>query len=73
MADIEPHVWKSYHSENIYLYYTQHQELELDSDAQFYLLKTMKFLVLHAQCLNYTVHDHEHFVKFCLHKLLIPK
>ncbi len=48
-------------------------EDESDSDALFFLLKTMKMLCLHGECLNYAQKERRPFLKHCLAKRLIPK
>ena len=45
----------------------------VDADAIYFLMKSINLLCLHGECLNYTVNDHEEFVKHLLKKLTIPK
>ncbi|XP_064622108.1 protein unc-79 homolog isoform X4 [Lineus longissimus] len=59
---------------HLQLIYALLQELcrEKDHQAIYYLLKTLKLLCLHAECLNYAAKDTEEFVKYSLKKMLLP-
>ncbi|XP_053376174.1 protein unc-79 homolog isoform X2 [Mercenaria mercenaria] len=43
-----------------------------DIDALHSLLLSMKYLILHGECLNYSVNQYPEFLKFCLARKLIP-
>ncbi|XP_060067575.1 protein unc-79 homolog isoform X2 [Ylistrum balloti] len=43
-----------------------------DTDALYSLLVSMKYLILHGECLNYTINQCPDFVKYCLSKHFIP-
>ncbi|XP_052767692.1 protein unc-79 homolog [Mya arenaria] len=43
-----------------------------DTDALHSLLNSMKYLILHGECLNYSVNQYPDFLKFCLARKLIP-
>ncbi|KAK6182809.1 hypothetical protein SNE40_010404 [Patella caerulea] len=43
-----------------------------DVDALFYLLSSFKYLILHGECLNYTVSQYNLYIPFTLRKHLIP-
>ncbi|CAI9733136.1 QUALITY PROTEIN: unc-79 homolog [Octopus vulgaris] len=43
-----------------------------DVDVCFYLLTSLKYLVLHGETLNYSVQTHQDFVKYSLSKKLMP-
>jgi len=44
-----------------------------DTDSLHSLLTSMKYLILHGECLNYSVNQFPDFLKFCLARKLIPK
>ncbi|KAH3873094.1 hypothetical protein DPMN_036320 [Dreissena polymorpha] len=44
-----------------------------DTDALHSLVTSMKYLILHGECLNYSVNQYPEFLKFCLARKLIPK
>lgn len=43
-----------------------------DVDALYSLLTSMKYLILHGECLNYSVNQYPEYLKFCLARKLIP-
>ncbi|XP_046579791.1 LOW QUALITY PROTEIN: protein unc-79 homolog [Haliotis rubra] len=43
-----------------------------DVDALFALLMSMKYLILHGECLNYTISQFGGFIKFTFRRRLIP-
>ncbi|XP_052267084.1 protein unc-79 homolog [Dreissena polymorpha] len=43
-----------------------------DTDALHSLVTSMKYLILHGECLNYSVNQYPEFLKFCLARKLIP-
>ncbi|XP_013379281.1 protein unc-79 homolog [Lingula anatina] len=44
---------------------------QTDADVLFYVLKALRYLCLHAECLNLALKDNEEYVKYCLKKFLI--
>ena len=52
--------------------YYQSLEEQTDPDGVFFLVKTLRFLCLHAECLNYTVKDYGVYVQYCLRRMLMP-
>ncbi|XP_071164350.1 protein unc-79 homolog isoform X1 [Mytilus edulis] len=59
---------------HLQLYHAFLLELErtTDTDASYSLLTSMKYLILHAESLNYTVNQYPNYVKFSLVRHLIP-
>lgn len=43
-----------------------------DVDASFYLLTSLKYLVLHGESLNYSIQTHQDFIKYTLSKKIMP-
>ncbi|CAH1792396.1 unnamed protein product [Owenia fusiformis] len=52
--------------------YLKELDTQTDSEALYNMLKGIKFLCLHSEVLNYSLNEHEDFVKFCMKKTLIP-